>query len=251
MTETHAVQHELPNFVGLLAEKLEGTPFAHFLHLYENIIYSLIIVAIVSLLAFFASRRSSMIPGRLQLFMEIVVGGLDDFVCGILGPRGKKFTPFIGTLFIYILLMNLMGMVPFMKSSTSSLSTTAALAVCVFLYVQFTAIKENGIIGYLDHLAGNPRGVIAFTAFIPVLLFFIHLISELVKPLSLSLRLANNIWAEDMLLAVSSQFGLGGVPLFLFNMFITLLGGMIQAIVFCLLSTVYFALVMPHHEEST
>ncbi|HOX09580.1 MAG TPA: F0F1 ATP synthase subunit A [Candidatus Omnitrophota bacterium] len=251
MTETNAAQHELPNFVGLLAEKLEGTPFAHFLHLYENIIFSLIIVAIVSLLAFFASRRSSMIPGRLQLFMEIVVGGLDDFVCGILGPKGKKFTPFIGTLFIYILLMNLMGMVPFMKSSTSSLSTTAALAVCVFLYVQFTAIKENGIIGYLDHLAGNPRGVIAFTAFIPVLLFFIHLISELVKPLSLSLRLANNIWAEDMLLAVSSQFGLGGVPLFLFNMFITLLGGMIQAIVFCLLSTVYFALVMPHHEEST
>ena len=192
-----------------------------------------------------------MVPGRLQLFMEIVVGGLDDFVCGILGPKGKRFTPFIGTLFIYILLMNLMGMVPFMKSSTSSLSTTAALAVCVFLYVQFTAIKENGIFGYLDHLAGNPRGVIAFTVFIPVLLFFIHIISELVKPLSLSLRLANNIWAEDMLLAVSSQFGLGGVPLFLFNMFITLLGGMIQAIVFCLLSTVYFALVMPHHEEST
>ncbi len=251
MTETHTAQPELPNLVGLLAEKLEGTPFAHFLHLYENIIYSLIIVALVSLLAFFASRRNSMVPGRLQLFMEIVVGGLDDFVCGILGPKGKRFTPFIGTLFIYILLMNLMGMVPFMKSSTSSLSTTAALAVCVFLYVQFTAIKENGILGYLDHLAGNPRGVIAFTVFIPVLLFFIHIISELVKPLSLSLRLANNIWAEDMLLAVSSQFGLGGVPLFLFNMFITLLGGMIQAIVFCLLSTVYFALVMPHHEEST
>lgn len=251
MTETHTAQPELPNLVGLLAEKLEGTTFAHFLHLYENIIYSLLIVALVSLLAFFASRRSSMIPGRLQLFMEIVVGGLDDFVCGILGPKGKRFTPFIGTLFIYILLMNLMGMVPFLKSSTSSLSTTVALALCVFLYVQFTAIKENGIVGYLDHLAGNPRGVIAFTVFIPVLLFFIHIISELVKPLSLSLRLSKNVWAEDMLLAVSSQFGLGGVPLFLFNMFLTLLGGIMQAVVFCLLSTVYFALVMPHHEEST
>ena len=251
MIETRAAQPELPNLVGLLAEKLEGTPFAHFLHLYENIIFSLLVVAIVSLLAFFASRRRSMIPGRLQLFMEIVVGGLDDFVCGILGPKGKRFTPFIGTLFIYILLMNIMGMVPFLKSSTSSLSTTVALALCVFLYVQFTAIKENGIVGYLDHLAGNPRGVIAFTVFIPVLLFFIHIISELVKPLSLSLRLSKNVWAEDMLLAVSSQFGLGGVPLFLFNMFLTLLGGVMQAVVFCLLSTVYFALVMPHHEEST
>ncbi|MFA6356602.1 MAG: F0F1 ATP synthase subunit A, partial [Candidatus Omnitrophota bacterium] len=212
MTETHTAQPELPNLVGFLAEKLEGTPFAHFLHLYENIIYSLMIVALVSLLAFFASRRSSMVPGRLQLFMEIVVGGLDDFVCGILGPKGKRFTPFIGTLFIYILLMNLMGLVPFLKSSTSSLSTTVALAVCVFLYVQFTAIRENGIIGYVDHLMGNPRGVIAFTVFIPVLLFFIHIISELVKPLSLALRLRSNVWAEDMLLAVSAQFGIGGVP---------------------------------------
>ncbi|MFA5335979.1 MAG: F0F1 ATP synthase subunit A [Candidatus Omnitrophota bacterium] len=249
MTETHTAQPELPNLVGLLAEKLEGTPFAHFLHLYENIIYSLMIVALVSLLAFFASRRSSMVPGRLQLFMEIVVGGLDDFVCGILGPKGKRFTPFIGTLFIYILLMNLMGLVPFLKSSTSSLSTTVALAVCVFLYVQFTAIRENGIIGYVDHLMGNPRGVIAFTVFIPVLLFFIHIISELVKPLSLALRLRSNVWAEDMLLAVSAQFGIGGVPLFLFNMFLTLLSSVMQAVVFSLLSTVYFALILPHHEE--
>jgi len=249
MTETHTAQPELPNLVGLLAEKLHGTPFAHFLHLYENIIYSLMIVALVSLLAFFASRRSSMVPGRLQLFMEIVVGGLDDFVCGILGPKGKRFTPFIGTLFIYILLMNLMGLVPFLKSSTSSLSTTVALAVCVFLYVQFTAIRENGIIGYVDHLMGNPRGVIAFTVFIPVLLFFIHIISELVKPLSLALRLRSNVWAEDMLLAVSAQFGIGGVPLFLFNMFLTLLSSVMQAVVFSLLSTVYFALILPHHEE--
>ncbi|MDD5424597.1 MAG: F0F1 ATP synthase subunit A [Candidatus Omnitrophica bacterium] len=249
MTETHTAQPELPNLVGFLAEKLEGTPYAHFLHLYENIIYSLMIVALVSLLAFFASRRSSMIPGRLQLFMEIVVGGLDDFVCGILGPKGKRFTPFIGTLFIYILLMNLMGLVPFLKSSTSSLSTTVALAVCVFLYVQFTAIRENGIIGYVDHLMGNPRGVIAFTVFIPVLLFFIHIISELVKPLSLALRLRSNVWAEDMLLAVSAQFGIGGVPLFLFNMFLTLLSSVMQAVVFSLLSTVYFALILPHHEE--
>jgi F-type H+-transporting ATPase subunit a len=249
MTETHTAQPELPNLVGLLAQKLEGTPFAHYLRLYENIIYSLVIVAVISLVAYFASRKSSMIPGRLQLFMEIIVGGLDDFVCGILGPKGRRFTPFIGTLFLYILLMNLMGMVPFLKSSTSSLSTTAALAVCVFLYVQFTAIKENGVIGYVDHLMGNPRGIIAFTVFIPVLLFFVHIISELVKPLSLSLRLSKNIWAEDMLLAVTAQFGIGGVPLFLFNMFLTLLGGVMQAVVFSLLSTVYFAMVLPHHEE--
>lgn len=249
MTQTQAAQPELQNFVGLLAEKLEGTPFAHFLHLYENIIYSLIIVGIISLVAYMASRKTSMIPGRLQLFMETVVGGLDDFVCGILGPYGKKFTPFIGTLFIYILFMNLFGLIPFFKSSTSSLSTTAALAVCVFLYVQYTAIKENGIIGYIDHLMGNPRGIIAFTVFIPVLLLLVHIFTELFKPVTLALRLRSNIWAEDMLLALSAQMGIGGVPLLLFNMFLVILSSIMQAIVFSLLSTVYFALVFPYHEE--
>ncbi len=249
MTEAHSSQPELPNLAGLLAEKLHGTPFGHYILLYENIIFSLVIVVFLSLVAYFASRKSSMIPGRLQLFMEIVVEGLDDFVCGILGPKGKRFTPFVGTLFIYILLMNLSGLIPFFKSATSSLSTTASLAVCVFIYVQYTAVKENGFFGYVDHLMGNPRGIIAFTVFIPVLLFFIHIISELVKPLSLALRLRSNVWAEDMLLAVTAQFGLGGVPLFLFNMFLTILSSVMQAVVFSLLSTVYFALVLPHHEE--
>ena len=250
MIGTQAAQPELQNFVGLLAERLKGTPFAHFLLIWENVIFSLIIVAVISLLAYFASRKSSMIPGRLQLFMEMLVGGLDDFVCGILGPDGKRFTPFIGTLFLYILFMNLFGLIPFFKSSTSNLSTTVALALCVFLYVQYTAFKENGFLGYIDHLMGNPRGIIAFTVFIPVLLFFIHIISELVKPLSLALRLRSNIWAEDMLLAVSAQFGLGGVPLFLFNMLLVILSGIMQAVVFSLLTTVYFALVLPHHEET-
>jgi len=249
MTGTDTAQPELKNFVGLLAEKLQDTPFSHFLLIWENVIFSLIIVVAISLLAYFASRRSSIIPGRLQLFMEIVVGGLDDFVCGILGPAGKRFTPFIGTLFLYILSMNLSGLIPFFKSSTSNLSTTAALAVCVFLYVQYTAVRENGVLGYIDHLMGNPRGIIAFTVFIPVLLFFIHIISELVKPLSLALRLRSNIWAEDMLLAVFAKMGIGGVPLLLFNMFLVILSGVMQAVVFSLLSTVYFALVLPHNEE--
>ncbi len=249
MAEAGVAKQELPNLVTFLAERLEGTPLAHFLHIWENVIFSLIIVCIISLVAYLASRKSAMIPNRLQAFVEIVVGSLDDFVRGILGPRGSKYTPFIGTLFIYILSMNLFGLVPFMKSSTSSLSTTAALAACVFLYLQYTAIKEMGPLGYLDHLMGNPRGVIAFSVFIPILLFVIHIITEFVRPFSLTLRLGSNILAEDKLLAVSAGFGIGGVPLLLFSMFLMILSGLIQAVVFSLLSTVYFALVLPHEEE--
>jgi F-type H+-transporting ATPase subunit a len=248
MAEAGVAKQELPNLVTFLAEKLEGTPFAHFLHIWENVIFSLIIVCMISLVAYLASRRSAMIPNRLQAFVEIVVGSLDDFVRGILGPKGCKYTPFIGTLFIYILSMNLFGLVPFMKSSTSSLSTTAALAVCVFLYLQYTAVKEMGPLGYLDHLMGNPRGVIAFSVFIPILLFVIHIITEFVRPFSLTLRLGSNILAEDKLLAVSAGFGIGGVPLLLFSMFLMILSGLIQAVVFSLLSTVYFALVLGHEK---
>lgn len=249
MAEAGVAKQELPNLVTFLAGKLEGTPLAHFLHIWENVIFSLIIVCIISLVAYLASRKAALIPNRLQAFVEIVVGSLDDFVRGILGPRGSKYTPFIGTLFIYILSMNLFGLVPFMKSSTSSLSTTAALAACVFLYLQYTAVKEMGPLRYLDHLMGNPRGVIAFSVFIPILLFVIHIITEFVRPFSLTLRLGSNILAEDKLLAVSAGFGIGGVPLLLFSMFLMILSGLIQAVVFSLLSTVYFALVLPHEEE--
>jgi F-type H+-transporting ATPase subunit a len=248
MAEAGVVRQELPNLVTFLAEKLEGTPFAHFLHIWENVIFSLIIVSIISLVAYLASRKSTLVPGRLQAFAELVVGGLDDFVCGILGPKGSKYTPFIGTLFIYILLMNLFGLVPFMKSSTSSLSTTAALAICVFFYVQYTGLREMGPLGYLDHLMGNPRGIIAFSIFIPIILFVIHIITEFVRPLSLTLRLGSNILAEDKLLAVSAGFGIGGIPLLLFSMFLMILSGLIQAVVFSLLSTVYFALALSHEE---
>lgn len=240
---------ELPNLVTILAEKLHGTVFAEYLHVWENVIFSVFIGVVLSLAAYFATRRAGLIPSRLQGFLEVIVSAVDDFVCGIIGRHGRRFTPFIGTLFLYILLMNLLGLVPLMKSSTSSLSTTIALAFCVFFYVQYTAIRENGIRGYIDHMMGRPRGIIAFTVFIPVLIFIIHVISELVRPLSLALRLRSNVWAEDALLSVAASFGIAGVPLFIFSMFLTVLSSFIQAIVFSLLSTIYLALALPHEEH--
>lgn len=210
----------------------------------ENVIFSLIIVAAISLLAYFASRRPMLVPGRLQAAAELFVGGLDDFVCGILGPKGRAYTPFIGTLFIYILLMNLSGLVPFMKSSTSSWSTTLALSLCVFVYVQYTGFKELGFIGYLDHLLGKPRGIMAMTVVFPLMMLFMHIITELVRPISLSLRLRSNIWGDDMLLGMLAGFGLKGVPLLLFSTFLTIIASIVQTVVFCLLTTIYLTLII-------
>lgn len=234
----------------VLAGKFPANPLFKSIYLWEHISYSLIIVLLLGILAYFASRKKSMIPGRLQNCAEVVVGGLDDFVCGILGPKGRRYTPFIGTLFVYILFMNLSGLIPFIKAPTSSWSTTLALSLCVFFYVQYTAIKEMGFLGYMDHLAGKPRGVLAFTVIMPLFMFFLHIITELIRPLSLSLRLRGNIWGDEILIGLLAGFGIKGLPLLFFNMCMAVLTAVVQTVVFCLLTTIYFALVLNYEEEA-
>ena len=245
----NTVVSELPDIFAILADKFPANPFLKFIYFWEHVSFSLVIVLILGALSYFACRKKSLVPGRLQGAFEMVVAGLDDFVCGIIGPKGRRFTPFIGTLFIYILFMNLSGLVPFIKASTASWSTTLALALCVFSYVQYTAIKELGFLGYLDHLAGRPRGVLAFTIIMPLFMLFLHVIAELIRPLSLSLRLRGNIWGDEILIGLLSGFGIKGLPLLFFNMSMAVLTAIVQAAVFCMLTTIYFALVLGHEEE--
>lgn len=249
MTGAKGLNPELPDFVTLLSEAFRGNAFFGYLGRWHLVVYSLIVVALLTLFAYFATRRTSIIPGRLQNAAEVAVGSLDDLVCGILGPTGRKYTPFIGTIFLYIVSMNLLGLVPFMKSPTSSWSTTLGLGICVFVYVQYTAIRTMGFFGYLDHLAGKPRGALAFTMILPLTTFMVHLLSEFIKPVSLSLRLRSNIWGEDIMLAVLAGFGLKGMPLLFLNTLMALLTAIVQALVFTLLSTIYFALVLTKEEQ--
>ena len=245
MSETQIRTPELPNAITLLAEKFHGSVLAAYLHTWENAIFSLFIVFLLSLAAFIILRKSGLAPKtRLQNAVEAFVEGADDFICGILGPKGRKYTPFIGTLFLYIICMNLSGIIPLMKSSTASWSTTLALALCVFLYVQYVALREHGLAGYLDHLMGRPRGFLAFSIVMPLLMLFLHILAELVRPISLSLRLRSNIWGDDMLLAIMAGFGLKGLPMMFFNTLLVILAGVVQAVVFCLLTTIYFALAV-------
>lgn len=240
---------ELPDIFAVLAEKFPGNALFKFFYLWEHVSYSLVIILVLGVLAYFAGRKKSLIPGRLQNFFEVIFTGVDDFVCGIMGPKGRRFTPFIGTLFLYILFMNLSGLIPFIKASTASWSTTLALALCVFFYVQYTAIRELGFLGYLDHLAGKQRGALAFTVILPLFMLSLHIITELIRPISLSLRLRGNIWGDEVLIGLLSSFGIRGLPLLFFNMLIGLLTAIVQAVVFCLLTAIYFALVLDHEEE--
>lgn len=250
MAETHVAQPELTNFITVLAHAIGPGPVSDWLIRLEPVIFSSVIILVISSLAWLAGRRLSVAaPGRAQYVAELLAGGLDDFIRGVLGPSGRSFTPFIGTLFIYILFMNVSGIIPMLKSSTSSWSTTLALALCVFFYLQYTSIRALGFGGYVYHLLGRPKGIIAMSVFIPALMLFIEIITQFVRPLSLSLRLRSNIWGDDMLLAVLSGFGLTGIPLLVFNMLLAILASVVQAAVFCLLTTIYFALALEGAEE--
>ena len=143
-----------------------------------------------------------------------------------------------------------------MKSPTSNLNTTAALAVTVFFYVQWTGLRENGIIGYIDHLMGNPRDLVGWIM-VP-LNFPLHILEEFIKPISLALRLFGNILGEDSLIAAFIGLGIAalafahlpfGLPLQFPFMLLALLTGTIQAVVFSLLSTIYISLMLPHEEH--
>lgn len=239
---------ELPNILNLLGEAFHGNTALVLLAQHQDVVYALFIVVLLSVLAYFATRKATLIPSGLQNVAEVFIETLDDFIHGMIGSDSRRYLPFIGTLFLYILFMNLAGFIPFLKSATSSLSTTLALALCVFVYVLYSGIRKMGIFGYIDHLAGKPRGILALTIIFPIFSFCIHLISELLRPVSLSLRLRSNIWGDDLLLALMTSFGWAGFPMLFLNTFMALLAAVIQAAVFTLLSTVYFAMAINEEE---
>ena len=249
MAQENANNFEAPNLVSVLAHAFAGTPIEHFLHSWENIIFSLLAMGILLVLTSLASRKISLIPNRLQSCVELFIEWGIDLYGGILGPNGKRFVPLGITLFIYILVMNAFGLIPFLKSPTASLSTTSALAICVFIYFLFTAIKENGVIGFLKHMAGDPKGTIVLVIFMWVMIFPIEVMTVLIRPFTLSLRLRGNIWGEDLLMSILTGFGFWGAPFLFFISLLSIITALVQALVFSLLTVFYFATILGHTDE--
>lgn len=250
---------EVPNFITLLSKAFHDSPWISFLHEWDNIVFSLIVAVFLAVLFRVGSRKSTLIPSKLQNFLELIVETLRNFIVEILGPDGEKFVPFLGTLFIYILTMNWMVLIPFMKAPSSSFNITIALSSCVFVLVQYLNFKHFGVKGYLYHLAGSPKDTIGWVL-VP-LMFVIELLTQFTRPITLALRLFGNVVGEDILIGAFALFGVVllhlpniplGLPLQIPFMFLSLLTGLMQALVFTLLSTIYILLSMPHanHEAN-
>src|SRR3989304_7673903 len=150
---------EVANIITLLNSYFHESSIISFLHHWENPFFSGLIIIGLVIVARMATRQRALVPGKLQNFVEFALESLDNLAHGVIGHHGRHYAPFIGTLFIYILVMNLSGLVPLFKSPSSSLNTTIGLAVIVFIYVQYTGLRSLGPGGGMFYLPWQPRDV--------------------------------------------------------------------------------------------
>jgi F-type H+-transporting ATPase subunit a len=182
--------------------------------------------------AFLLGKGLQLIPGKGQNLLEIIIEGLENFMVEITGPEGRAFFPYISTIFLYIFLSNLLGLIPGFFSPTANINTTLSMALCTFVITHAIGIKFHGV-KYIKHFFG-PVWVLA------PLMFVIEWIGHLARVMSLSVRLFGNIFGKEKILGI--LFGLAGLYLApLPILFLGILVSFIQAVVFMLLSIVYFA----------
>ncbi|EAT15582.1 F0F1 ATP synthase subunit A [Desulfuromonas acetoxidans] len=200
-------------------------------HLGEHVTYTWFVMLLLIALAFVISRGIKMVPSGWQNLMESVVGGIENLITETMGPKGKTYFPLIATFALFILVSNLVALVPGFYPPTANLNTNAALALTVFAMTHIIGVKEHGI-AYLKHFMGP------ILALAP-LIFIIEIIGHLARPLSLSLRLFGNMYGHEIVLMIF--FAL--VPLFLPipMMMMGILVAFIQAFVFTLLAMIYIA----------
>lgn len=244
------LEHSL--FLVDLFNKIIGRPLSSLLalvgievknpeHLFPDYIVMCIFVA-VFLMVFFglSSRRLQLVPSKRQSILELIIETFENLLVDIIGEEGKKYLPLIATIGLFILFCNLVGLVPGFMSPTSKLNVTAGCALAVFFYYHWQGIKSQGLFKYLKHFTG-PIPLIA------PLLLPIEIISHFSRPVSLSIRLFGNIFAEELLIVIIASI----IPFFLPLPFmaVAIFTSIIQAFVFTLLACIYIAGAVAHEEE--
>jgi F-type H+-transporting ATPase subunit a len=195
-----------------------------------TIVYTWIVMVLLVGSSWLATRRlSHESHGSLwQTVLESVVAVIGDQIREITRQPADHILPFVGTLFLFIATANLLGVVPGLRSPTGSLSTTAALAVCVFVAVPIYGFMKRGVRRYLGQYVQPSVFMLPF-----------NILGELSRTLALAVRLFGNVMSSEMIVAIL----LAIVPLF-FPVVMQMMGlliGLIQAYIFAVLATVYIA----------
>ena len=236
-------------------------------YLPDHVTYTWLVMVILTALAFAASRNVALVPHGLQNFFEVVLEQFIALIDDVIGPAGRPHLPLIATLGVFILVGNLMGLVPGLSGPTTNLNTTAACAIVTFLAYHWIGIRKQGIVTYLKHFMG-PVPALA------PLMVPIEIISHLARPLSLTLRLFGNMTGGHILLAVIFLLmgldgligwalsgtapgvivgGLGGIVMVAFTVGflypLKLLVSFLQAFIFVMLTMLYIAAAIEEGEH--
>jgi len=232
-------------FISIILEKL-GLPVPHTVtghNLLEQLCtpymtYTWLVMAFLIVVPKLTMGKLEMVPGSGQNFWEVMIGGLMDFFTENLGEEGAKMLfPMMATFFLYIILANMIGLIPGFMSPTSNLNITLGMTLIVWVTHHVLGFKFHGI-GYYKHFMGPSKALAPF-------MFVLEIISNCARLISLSMRLFGNIFAKEVLLAV--LFMLAGaffapLPILCLGVLVSV----IQAVVFVLLAVLYCAGAMSH-----
>jgi F-type H+-transporting ATPase subunit a len=232
-------------FISLILEKI-GLPVPHgpvgdtllAKIVSPHMTYTWLVMAFLIIVPKLTLGKMEVIPGKGQNFWELVIGGLEGFMADNMGEEGARMMfPMLATFAFYILVCNFMGLIPGFFAPTANINITLGCTLIVFTTTHILGLKFHGV-KYIKHFLGPIPWLIP-------LMFPIEVISHFARILSLSIRLFGNIMAKETLLAI--LFMLAGAyfaPLPI--LFLGVLVSVVQAMVFLLLSIIYFSGAMEH-----
>ncbi len=220
-----------------LVKLFEAIGLGHFANAYPHVIYSWFVMIILIILGAVAAKGISMIPTKAQNVFEILISGIEEFMVDLTGEEGRWLFPISATIFIYIVVCNLIGLVPGFLPPTASVNTTLSCAIPVVIFTHVIGVKYHGV-KYVKHFMGP-------VWWMSPLIFVIEIIGHLARILSLSFRLFGNMMGHELVLGI--LFLLAGaffapLPIMALGVFVAL----VQAFVFFLLSVMYFTGAMEH-----
>ena len=215
-------------------------------HPWENwiVMELLVVVLLVIAVGLVRSQLSADKPGKLQHLFELIYNFIHDTVEQVGIHHGRQYAPYIGTVFIFILSMNLIGIIPGLESPTMAAYVPAGMALSTFAYFNVMGFRANGI-GYLAQFAGpvrfaNPIATIAICLF----MLPIETVSIFIRPLSLTVRLYGNMFAGEQVTLVFLNLTKLVIPVIFMGLHVFV--SFVQAYVFTLLTTIYVNLATSH-----
>ena len=194
----------------------------------QSVITTWGIMLILTVLAWLSTRNLKMFPSSIQTIVESIVAAIDDAIVAVVPEHGRQIMPFIASLWLFLIVANLIGLIPGLHSPTRDLSVTSALAALVFFSVHWFGIRMLGLKNYLHHYL-KPS---------PIFLPF-HIISEITRSLALAIRLFGNIMSLDMaamMILLVAGF-LAPIPILMLH----IIEALVQAYIFGMLALVYLA----------